>query len=376
MRRLRAVRPLLFWIKDKSMVEQNKIIINEIPSKTWSWCKMNKAEVSFESGLENFFPEVRGESGVEYTQNGTLLWDSLAETKGGVGSGADSLFDDALPVGIIAKKGSKVLAPVVLNYSFADGSRGVTSQVIKAEEDSEVTVIILSSSQKSGRGFQALKTKIVAKANSKVHVIKVQLLGDGFVQVCDTASCCDESAEVEVTHIVLGGAKTYVGVGSNLKEYKSSFKSDLAYYTRGNQELDLNYIVLQYGKKTDCVMNVYGTMNDQSKKTYRGTIDFKNGCAGSTGNEQEETLLLSPKVVNNSIPVILCDEEDVSGEHGASIGRLSEDMLFYMESRGISLEVAENLMARAKVQRVVNKIGDEKVCGQVEAFMDDLFGKI
>ena len=181
---------------------------------------------------------------------------------------------------------------------------------------------------------------------------------------------------MEVTHIVLGGAKTYVGVGSNLKEYKSSFKSDLAYYTRGNQELDLNYIVLQYGKKTDCVMNVYGTMNDQSKKTYRGTIDFKNGCAGSTGNEQEETLLLSPKVVNNSIPVILCDEEDVSGEHGASIGRLSEDMLFYMESRGISLEVAENLIARAKVQRVVNKIGDEKVCGQVEAFMDDLFGKI
>ena len=123
-------------------------------------------------------------------------------------------------------------------------------------------------------------------------------------------------------------------------------------------------------------MNVFGTMKDESKKTYRGTIDFKNGCSGSTGNEQEETLLLSPLVTNNSIPVILCDEENVSGEHGCTIGRLSEDMLFYMESRGIDRETSENIMARAKVQRVVNKINDEKTVDQIESFMDYLFGEI
>lgn len=358
------------------MAVDNKIIVNEIPSKTWSWCRMNKAEVSVEAGLENVLPEVRGESKVEYTENGTSLWENLPETKGGAGAGADSLFEEALPVGIVAPKGKKLTEPVVLNYAFAEGMNALTTQVIKAEEDSELTVIILSSSDKKAGGLQALKTEIVAGANAKVHLIKAQLLGDDFVQIDETASYAGENALVEVTHVVLGGAKTYVGTGSNLKEYKASFKSDLAYYTRGTQELDLNYIVLQYGKKTDCVMNVYGTMKDESKKTYRGTIDFKNGCAGSTGNEQEETLLLSPKVVNNSIPVILCDEEDVAGEHGASIGRLAEDMVFYMESRGVSRESAENLMARAKVQRIVNKIGDEKTVEQIEAYMDSLFGEI
>lgn len=358
------------------MVEQNKIVINEIPSKTWSWCKMNKAEISFDVQLENFLPEVRGKKNVAYMENGSKLWENLPELTGGAGKGSDAVFEDSLPVGIVSIRGKKINEPVVLNYNFAEGMSAVTSQIIKAEEDSELTVIIVSSSDKNAGGFQALKTEILAEKNSKVHVIKVQLLGENFMQIDDTSSFAEENANIEVTHVVLGGGKTYVGIGSNLKEYKSSFKSDLAYYTRRNQELDLNYIVLQFGKKTDCVMNVFGTMKDESKKTYRGTIDFKNGCSGSTGNEQEETLLLSPLVTNNSIPVILCDEEDVSGEHGCTIGRLSEDMLFYMESRGIDRETSENIMARAKVQRVVNKINDEKTVEQIESFMDYLFGEI
>ena len=89
------------------------------------------------------------------------------------------------------------------------------------------------------------------------------------------------------------------------------------------------------------ILRTYSRMIDYAKKTYRGTIDFKNGCQGASGNEQEETLLLTPTVVNKSIPVILCDEEDVAGEHGATIGKLSNDILFYMNAHGISKEAAE-----------------------------------
>lgn len=337
---------------------------------------MNKAEVSFEAGFENVLPEVCNGENVEYTENSTGLWENLPELKGGVGESADSLFEEALPVGIVASKGKKISVPVVLNYAFAEGMTGFSTQIIKAEEDSELTVIIFSFSDKKTSGFQAMKTEIVAEANAKVHIVKVQLLGDDFVQVDETASYSAENALVEITSIVLGGAKSYVGVGANLKEYKSNFKSELAYYARKKQELDFNYVCLQYGKKTDCQMYVYGTVTDEAKKTYRGTIDFKNGCSGSTGNEQEETLILSPKAVNNSIPVILCDEEDVSGEHGCSIGRLSEQMLFYMQSRGLDAQTCENIMARAKVQRIVNKINDEKIVEQIESYMDELFGEI
>ena len=64
------------------------------------------------------------------------------------------------------------------------------------------------------------------------------------------------------------------------------------------------------------------------KKTFRGTIDFRCGSSGSVGDEQEDVLLLGENIVNKTIPLILCEEEDVDGRHGATIGRLPEDMLF------------------------------------------------
>ena len=87
-------------------------------------------------------------------------------------------------------------------------------------------------------------------------------------------------------------------------------------------------------------------------------------------DEMEEVLLLSPKAVNKSIPVILCDEEDVEGEHGSSIGRLSKEMLFYMESRGISEAEAEKIMSRAKIQAAASLLPDEDIKEKINAFLD------
>ena len=78
------------------------------------------------------------------------------------------------------------------------------------------------------------------------------------------------------------------------------------------------------------------------------------------GNELETVLLIGEDVVNKTLPIILCSEEDVVGTHGGSIGQLDEDTLFYFESRGITKEQAENILARRGVDRVLNMIDDEE----------------
>ena len=93
----------------------------------------------------------------------------------------------------------------------------------------------------------------------------------------------------------------------------------------------------------------------------RGTIDFCTGCSGSVGNEIEDVLLLSEEVRSQSVPEILCGEEDVVGNHGASIGRPDEDMLFYMETRGVDEETACEMLAQAKIDSVIRKIPDVSV---------------
>ena len=62
---------------------------------------------------------------------------------------------------------------------------------------------------------------------------------------------------------------------------------------------------------------------------------------------------------NGQVELILCAEENVVGNHGATIGELDEDMLFYFESRGISAAEAENIMARAAIERLARTIEDE-----------------
>ena len=121
------------------------------------------------------------------------------------------------------------------------------------------------------------------------------------------------------------------------------------------------------GKRTQSAISASGVLADKASKLMRGTIDFRTGCSGSVGNETEDVLLLSEEVRNQSVPVILCSEEDVVGNHGASIGRPDEDMLFYMETRGVDEETACEMLARAKIDSVIGRIPDESVREKIRA---------
>lgn len=65
-------------------------------------------------------------------------------------------------------------------------------------------------------------------------------------------------------------------------------------------------------------------------------------------------------VINQTIPLILCAEEDVEGNHGAAIGELDEETLLYFAARGIDKKHAEDIMTRAKLELLTHKIDDEE----------------
>lgn len=69
--------------------------------------------------------------------------------------------------------------------------------------------------------------------------------------------------------------------------------------------------------------------------------------------------MLDDTVVNQTIPLILCEEEDVEGNHGATIGKLDEELLFYLESRGIPEAEVYEMMAKARIDAISSRIRDE-----------------
>ncbi len=259
------------------------------------------------------------------------------------------------------EEGVKADKPIVINYDMKDGDASLSGQIIHAKKDSEVTVIIAYTSDKDAKGFQGVSTRLFAEDGAKINLIKSQLLGDGFVHFDDIGGACLSDGKIELVTVELGGCKVFSSAYVNLAEKSTVFTSNMGYLVRGDHNLDINYVADHRGKKTEALMQFKGVLMDTASKTFRGTVDFKKGSSGSVGDEQEDTLLLSEDVVNKTMPVILCQEEDVEGRHGATIGELGEDILFYMQTRGIDEEEAKRIMIKARLDSVARLIPDPEI---------------
>ena len=344
----------------------DKIEVNQIPYLTWSWLKINSDSVAYDFTLtENDGKDVQIPDGV-LVSNGKTVQTALEEPKYSIGEQAAKLISDAAPQGkIYTIEKSTGDKPLIIRINLAGNS--ATHQIIHAKAGVTANVIIIYEGQAALSG---IITKVYAEDDANVHISKVQLCDNAVNQIDDTAVVCGERAKVTLTQIELGGSHIDAGFHATLAGYQSSFYSDTAYICQGTQYLDMNQVVVHKGKKTVCDMKTHGTAKDETTKTYRGTIDMVKGCAGSTGNEIETTLLLSPKAVVKAAPIILCGEEDIAAEHGSTIGKLSNDMLFYMNSRGIDQKTAEELLTRAKVTAAASAIEDEGIRQEIEGFLN------
>ena len=289
----------------------------------------------------------------------------------GMGIAVDNLMNEMnVPVTVYTvSEGCKAEEPVVVKYNLKNGSCILGSQVIVAEKDSEITVIMEYDSEPDAKGFLGIQTRLLAKEGAKINLIKVQMLSEDVMHFDDVGGICDDGADIETINMQLGAKDTWGGDRVTLLGDKSVYNNHTGYLCRHKQTYDMNYVADQIGKKTESNMVFRGVLLDEAVKTFRGTLDFKAGSAGSVGDEQEDTLLLSPDVINRTMPVILCQEEDVDGRHGASIGQLDEDTLFYMESRGIDVEEAKKLMIRARMESIARMIPDEAIIVRIQQFI-------
>ncbi len=380
--------------------------VNVLPVLTYGFLKVNDSTVSesdikidsFETpGAVKMPKGVDVRRGVDFTEAGEIFIknkDRIMYTTGDfAGPNADTsgrndgqairtgmgIDVDELMVSAGAKcdvytveENVKVSEPVVIEYKMKDGEGCISSQVIHAKKDSEISVILVYESEKEFGGFHGISTRLLAEEGAKINIYKIQMLGDKFIHFDDIGGACFKGGSIGVTTLELGAEKTWTGCLVNLVEKDAELISNMGYLVRYNNFLDVNYIADQRGKNTNSVMHAKGVLMDSATKVFRGTIDFKNGSSGSAGDEQEDTLMLSPDVINRSMPVILCQEEDVDGRHGATIGQLGEDLLFYMQTRGIDEENAKRMMIRARLDSVARTIPDKELEQRVIFYIQNI----
>ena len=124
---------------------------------------------------------------------------------------------------------------------------------------------------------------------------------------------------------------------------------------------------------TESEITANGALDSNAQKIFRGTIDFQRGSKGSHGSETENVLLLSDDIINRTLPVILCSEEDVNGTHGATIGDISGETLMYFQSRGISKEQAARLLKASVADSFLHLVNDSDTTKLIGAETGDRY---
>lgn len=251
---------------------------------------------------------------------------------------------------------------------FKDISDVVENNQVYVAPDVKATLIINYHDDES-RVHHGL-TRIFIDEGAELKLIKIQNMNLESQYIDHVQTEVKERGSFSVIDIQVGSENMIVNYDTNLLGYQSHCEYHAMYMASDRRGIDLSYTVNHIGKKSTSNILGKGVLGGASKKVFRGTLHFERGAVQSVGKEEEFVLLLSDDVKSDSIPALMCTEDDVIGEHGASIGQLDEDRLFYLMSRGLSEQASKLLVIQASYKEILQEIEDEDVAKLAEDTVD------
>ena len=249
---------------------------------------------------------------------------------------------------------------IKVTYDFDDDNLQLVNQIdICATGNANIIIEYKSSTNKEC--FHNGVIKVFAKENAKLNITVINLLNSNSEHFEAMENILEDNSDLNYTIIDIGGKNSIQNYYSNI--IGKSAKNDLKtiYLGSENQIKDINYIAELRGQKSFVDIDVQGALKENAKKNFKGTIDFKKGCKKAKGNENEFCMLLSEKAKSLALPMLLCTEDDVEGNHSTASGKVDKEQLFYIMTRGLSYKEAVKLIVRANFNKTIERILDEEV---------------
>ena len=256
--------------------------------------------------------------------------------------------------------------PIVVAVSAAQNKCANTGVIVR--EGAEATVVIAAfagdanasdANASDALPTSAALTRIVVEAGAKLHLIEMLGVNEGQQHLESVGLEVHQDAAVDVKQYALGGSAIGLGLTANLVGARARLDLNNRYHATHEETLDINHLVRMRGTSTRAQLTESGVLNEAAKKTLRATIDLVRGAKDAQGNEIETVMILGDDVVNKTMPVILCDEDNVAGNHGATIGSVSPEQLDYLAARGLSRQAAEQLFVRALFEDAIINAPEE-----------------
>ena len=321
-----------------------KYVLNETPIRTSNNFKINDFIVDLDINKTNF--NKYDITNVEYNESIKNNFDSKIGLKD----------DKYLNIDIDIKENKD---KIFLNYEFDDNNYLVSQININLLKNTTSNFVILYKSKNDA--FNNSKIVINASDNSKSNISIINLLSNNSKSFISIENVEKDNADININFIDLGGNLKISNYYGKLDGINSKNNFNNIYMGINEDKIDMNFYLSNNNKNTIGNILSNGSLDNNSIKAFKGTIDFIEGCSKSIGEENENCILLSDTCISRSLPMLLCHEEDVQGAHGVSTGKIDESKLFYLMSKGISEKAAKKLIINANFNDIINEISNEEI---------------
>ena len=344
----------------------DSIKINETPVRTSKSFKINNINIEdleIPEKLEEFKNVTVSEMGSKITISSDI---QKAELKYGLGDLLTNQVNESSNYKARIVVDCKTHKEVEMFFEIDKTNPNLVENIeIIANENTKSTIVLKYTTVQDVQAFHNAVIRAKAKKDAVLNVIIVNFMNELSNNLMSIQNEFEDNSKINYCIIDFGGKNSITNYYSNISGDGADSHLNTIYLGKNEQRFDLNYIGELYGKKSNIDIEVQGALKDNAKKNFKGTIDFKKGCKKATGNENENCMLLSDKAKSIALPMLLCSEEEVEGNHSSSAGKIGEKELFYIMSRGFELKEAMKLMVRAKFNKILDNVKNTELKEQI-----------
>jgi Fe-S cluster assembly protein SufD len=260
---------------------------------------------------------------------------------------------------IFVPAGVEVAEPVQLIYISSAKNSGETilpRNLVIAEANSKLTVVESYISTGNVAYFTNAVTEILAGDNARVEHVKLQDEALDSFHIATIAGEFGRASNVTVHSFALGAKLSRTNIRTKLAGEGLECILNGLYLTRGEQLAD-HHMIVEHAQP-HCASHEYfnGILDDKSKGVFHGRIYVHPIAQKTDAKQTNKNLLLSDDATADTKPQLEIYADDVKCTHGATIGQLNDESIFYLRSRGIGTDTARQMLIHAFAGEIIERI--------------------
>ncbi len=276
------------------------------------------------------------------------------------------------------KEGADINVPLyIIHYSDSseDGLFINSRNIVIGKKGSRFSFAELFIGKNEQFTFENHCTSITLEENSSLSYTKIQLIGNQSVHIGTTLVQQLQNSMFKSDTVTVSGGMVRNNLNVSLLEEKCETHLNGLFFPTGKDHID-NHTVVDH-RVPNCFSNeLYkGIIDGQGKGVFNGKIYVQPQAQKTNAYQSNKNVLLSDTASVNTKPQLEIWADDVKCTHGTSTGKLDDEQLFYLRSRGIDEKTARSLLIYAFAKDVSDKIELEEIREIVDHILQDRLGQ-